>query len=126
MFAKTLFILFIWTTITVSAASAQTLQSQPGAISVRESDSLLNGALIGAGAGVASQLMICRAMEPWSVCLNDVGSMLKFGALGAGVGMGIDALIRKKIYQSASGATQIHAAPLIGTRTQGLRLAVSF
>jgi hypothetical protein len=125
MLAKKLFILFtIWTVTTVSAASAQTFQ--PGPVTVRESDSLLNGALIGASAGVASQLMICRAMEPWSVCLNDVGTMLKFGALGAGIGMGIDALIRKKIYQSESGSTHIHAAPLIGRRAQGLRLAVSF
>ena len=125
MFTKKLFILFtIWTVTVVSAASAQT--SQPGPVTVREPDSLLNGALIGAGAGVASHLLICRTMEPWDVCRNDVGPMLKFAAIGAGVGAGIDALFRRKVYQSASGATQIHAAPLIGTRAKGLRLSVSF
>ena len=35
----------------VSVASAQT--SQPNVVEVRQSDSLLNGALIGAGVGVA-------------------------------------------------------------------------
>ena len=125
MFAKKLFILFaIWTVTTGSVASAQT--SQAGQVTVRESDSLLNGALIGAGAGIASHLLLCRTMEPWDVCRNDVGPMLKFGALGAGIGIGIDALIRKKIYSSASGETQIHASPLIGSRAQGLRLSVSF
>ena len=125
MFAKKLFILLvIWTVTTGAVASAQT--SQAGAVTVRESDSLLNGALIGAGAGIASHLLLCRTMEPWDVCRNDVGPMLKFAALGAGIGIGIDALIRTKIYSSASGATQIHAAPLIGSRAQGLRLSVNF
>jgi hypothetical protein len=125
MFAKKLFSLFtIWTVTIASAASAQT--SQPAPITIRESDSMLNGALIGAGAGVASHLLICRTMEPWDVCRNDVGSMLKFGALGAGIGMGIDALFRRTIYQSASGATEVHAAPLLGRRTKGMRFSVTF
>ena len=52
--------------------------------------------------------------------------MIKIGAIGAGIGMGIDALIRKKIYQSASGATEVHAAPIIGRRAKGLQLSVRF
>ena len=101
---------------TVSIASAQT----------RQSDSLLNGALIGAGAGVATHLFVCRTMEPWEVCRNDFGPMATFGALGAGIGIGIDALIRKTIYQSASGETVVHATPIIGRRAKGMRFSVRF
>lgn len=118
------FLLFILSTGTV--ASAQSAQAGGGTVAVRQSDSLLNGALIGAGAGVASVLFICRQMEPWDVCLNDVGAMVKFGALGAGIGMGVDALIRAKVYQSASGAAVVHAAPIVGLRAKGLRLSVRF
>lgn len=125
MFTKKLFILFMmWTVTFVSSAPAQT--SQPGPVPARQSDSLLNGALIGAGAGVASHLLVCRTMEPWDVCRSDFGPMLKFAALGAGIGAGIDALIRKNVYRSASGATAVHAAPLFGRRTTGLRFSVTF
>ena len=107
-----------------SVASAQTPQTS--AVAVRQSDSLLNGALIGAGAGVASGLVFCRLMEPWQNCRDDFGSMLTVGAIGAGIGIGIDALIRKKVYQSASGAAQVYAAPVFGRRGQGFRLSVRF
>ena len=109
---------------TVSVASAQT--RQPAGVAVRQSDSLLNGALIGAGAAVASGLVFCTMTEPWDNCRDDVGPMIKIGAIGAGIGMGIDALIRKKVYQTASGETEVHAAPIIGRRAKGLRLSVRF
>ena len=95
-------------------------------VAVRENDSLINGALIGAGAAVASGLFLCTRMEPWRNCRDDYGAMVKIGAIGAGIGMGIDALIRKKVHQSASGETEVHATPLIGRRAKGLRLSVTF
>ena len=107
-----------------SVASAQT--PQKSTVTVRQSDSLLNGALIGAGAGVASGLVLCSMMEPWSNCRDDFGSMFKIGAIGAGIGMGIDALIRKKVYQTATGAAEVHTAPIIGRRAQGLQVSVRF
>lgn len=100
--------------LTVSAASAQT--PQMSGTTVRQSDSLLNGALIGAGAAVASGLVFCTLMEPWDNCRDDVGPMLKIGAIGAGIGMGIDALIRKNVY----------AAPIITGRAKGLQLSFRF
>jgi len=119
-----LLIIFIFIVTTGSVASAQTPQAS-GTI-VRQSDSLLNGALIGAGVGVASGLFLCTRTEPWRNCRDDVGPMIKIGAIGAGIGIGIDALIRKKVYQSASGATEVHAAPIIGRRAKGLQLSVAF
>ena len=113
--------------ISLSTGSVAWAQApQPAVKTVRESDSLLNGALIGAGAGVASGLFLCTLTEPWEICRGDFSAMAKVGAIGAGIGMGIDALIRRKIYQSASGAAEVHAAPLIGRRAKGVRLSVSF
>jgi hypothetical protein len=94
---------------------------------VRTSDSLINGALIGAGVAVASGLFVCTRMEPWAVCRDDFGPMLKLGAIGAGIGAGIDALIRRRvtIYENPNG-TALHAAPIIGRDAKGVRLSVSF
>ena len=121
---KRIALALILTMSITSIAAAQTPQT-PGVV-VRQSDSLLNGALIGAGAGVASGLFFCTRMEPWDNCRDDYGAMFTFGAIGAGIGMGIDALIRKSVFQSASGATQVHASPILSRRGKGLRLSLRF
>jgi hypothetical protein len=121
---KQIALLSLFIVSTGVVASAQTPRA--GAVTVRKPDSLLNGALIGAGAGVATVVFVCTRMEPWEICRKDFGPMAQFGAIGAGIGMGVDALIRKKIYQSASGATEVHAAPILGRRAKGLRMSVSF
>ena len=97
-------------------------------IRVRHSDPLLNGALIGAGAAVASGLFLCNLTEPWENCRDDVGPMLGVGAIGAGVGVGIDALFRGKrtIYDAASGSTRLHVAPIVARHARGLQVSVSF
>jgi hypothetical protein len=98
-------------------------------VRVRQSDTLINGALIGAGVAVASGLVLCRLTETWENCRDDAGPMLRIGAIGAGVGIGLDALIRgrKTIYEAAPGpTTQLHAAPLVGRHTRGLRVSLSF
>jgi hypothetical protein len=94
----------------------------------RQSDSVLNGALIGAGVAVASGLLFCTTMEPWENCRDDVGPMLKIGALGAGIGIAVDALIRgrRTDHATASGAAEIHAAPVVGLDARGLKLSVRF
>lgn len=93
----------------------------------RRSDSLLNGALIGAGVAVASGLFLCRATEPWDVCLSgdNAGPLVGFAAIGAGIGIGIDALIRgQKTHETPVG--RLHATPLVGRRGAGLRMSFSF
>ena len=94
----------------------------------RRPDSLLNGALIGAAAGVTSGLLLCRATEPWENCLDDAGPMLGIGALGAAIGMGIDALIRERVpnAQPATAAARVRVAPVAGRRAGGLQIAVVF
>jgi hypothetical protein len=97
-------------------------------VRVRHSDPLINGALIGAGAAVASGLLLCRVTEPWANCRDDVGPMLRIGAIGAGVGIGIDALIRRRltIYEAGQGGTRLHLTPIIAANATGLQVALRF
>jgi hypothetical protein len=114
---------------TSSAVSAQTSEATIGVVQAgeRHADSVVNGALIGAGAGVASGLFLCKLTEPWEVCRHNVGPMLGFAAIGAGIGIGIDALIRKrKTDQPVVGAKELRAAPIVGRRAGGLQISLDF
>ena len=92
----------------------------------RRNDSLLNGALIGAGTAVASGLLLCRTMEPWEVC-NDPGPLVRLGAVGAAIGIGVDALIRKReVVDVSAGSAQVSVAPVARRGAKGLQLAVRF
>jgi hypothetical protein len=97
-------------------------------VRARHNDSVVNGALIGAGAAVATGLFLCRLTEPWENCRDDVGPMVRIGAVGAGIGMAIDALIRgrKTIYEAPDGSARVHAAPTIGRRGGGLQFSLTF
>ena len=92
----------------------------------RESDSLLNGALIGAGVAVATGLFVCTRMEPWENCRDDVGPMLQIGAIGAGVGIAIDALIRRKVTSATPDAARVQVAPIVARERKGVRLSIGF
>ena len=115
-------------TVTVVDSLRRLRFSDVQRIRVRQSDSVMNGALIGAGAVVASGLLMCRAMEPWDVCRSNVGSILQTAAIGAGIGIGVDALIRPRrtIYDARNGSTRLDAAPLLGRNTAGLQLSLRF
>jgi hypothetical protein len=96
-------------------------------VRARHSDSVINGALIGAGAAVASGLFLCTRTEPWENCRDDVGPILRIAAIGAGAGIGIDALIRgrRTIYE-APKSTRLHAVPIAARGAAGLSVSVSF
>jgi hypothetical protein len=97
-------------------------------IRARQPDVVLNGALIGAAAAVASGLFLCNLTEPWENCRDDVGPMFRIGAIGAGVGIGIDALIRgrKTIYEASPAATTFEVAPIVGRHGRGLQVSLHF
>ena len=97
-------------------------------LQVRDSDSLVNGALMGAGTAVLSGLFLCRLTEPWENCRDDVGPMLRMGAIGAGAGIAIDALIRgrRTIYVGAHGSAQWRVAPIVGRGAGGLQVSIGF
>ena len=97
-------------------------------VRVRHADPVLNGALIGAGAAIASGLAFCRLMEPWENCRDDVGPMLRIGAAGAGVGIVIDALIRgrRTVYEAPRGSARLSVAPIVARNAGGLHVSLSF
>ncbi|HSL22861.1 MAG TPA: hypothetical protein VK886_15120 [Vicinamibacterales bacterium] len=97
-------------------------------VRVSRSDSLVNGALIGAGAAVASGLFLCRTTEPWENCVDDAGPMIRFGAIGAGIGIGIDALIRgrRTIYDAGRRSPVLHASPIVARHGGGLQVSLTF
>jgi hypothetical protein len=115
--------------VTTSAnnASRHLTMNEIRRVEVRESDSLLNGALIGAGAAIASGLFLCTRTEPWENCNDDVGPMLRIGAIGAGTGIAIDAFIRgrRTIYQ-ADGGSSVLIVPILGRHVRALQLSVRF
>lgn len=97
-------------------------------VEVRHFDSVLNGALIGAASMIATGLSLCTAMEPWETCVSSPGSFVPAAAIGAGIGIGIDALWsgRKTVFDRARGSMRLHAAPIVGRETKGLQLSISF
>src|SRR5262245_13160269 len=126
---QTVVLLLLISLASSSAVSAQTSEPVPGLLQsgTRHADSVVNGALIGAGAGVASGLFLCRLSEPWEVCRNNVGPLVGFAAIGAGIGIGIDLLIHKrKTGQPVVGAKELRAAPLVGRRVGGLQVSLDF
>ncbi len=97
-------------------------------VRARRADPVIDGALIGAGAAVASGLFLCSLTEPLANCRDDIGPMLRIGALGAGVGTCVDALIRgrKTIYQAGARTVSLRAAPLVGRRAVGFHMSMGF
>jgi hypothetical protein len=114
-------------TFSAEGASRRLATNDIGRIEVRQSDSLLNGALSGAGAAIASGLFLCTRSESWENCRDDVGPMLRIGAIGAGAGIALDALIRGRqtIYEANHGAAVL-VMPIVGDDVQGLQLSLQF
>ena len=96
-------------------------------VRARYADSLLNGAAIGAGTFIGTGLFMCQLMEPWDVC-NDPGPIVQMGALGAGIGIGVDALVRgrRTIFDARPGAAHLRLAPFIGHRGRGVQVVLGF
>lgn len=102
-------------------------------IMVRRDDSLRNGALIGLGVGGGLGLVGCLASaeggdQAWCALASAF-----YGGIGAGIGVGIDALIpgRKLMAYRApgsSGAAQARfsIAPVITPRARGVAVSFSF
>jgi hypothetical protein len=114
-------------TTTARGAIRRLRTSDISRIRVRQSDKVINGALIGAAAAVGSGLFLCRLTEPWEIC-RDSGPLLRIGAIGAGLGMGIDALIRgrRTIYEAAPQTMRLHILPMIARDAMGVQLSIGF
>jgi hypothetical protein len=111
--------------------TARTLaQDRVTTIRMRHADSLANGAKIGfavgAGFGALAGLAVASELE-WKGAV--VGFLLVYGAMGAGIGVGIDGLTSsdRVIYSRPNPQTaRLALAPLLGSGRRGLRLTVGF
>lgn len=97
------------------------------AVSVRKEDSLKNGLLIGAATagGLTSLLFLDNECHNDSACFVAVGTYAGVGAL---VGAGIDALIRRSVvvYRSPERPRVLTVAPIIGDGRRGVHLRFEF
>ncbi len=100
-------------------------------ISARRSDPLGNGALWGLGVGaVMGGLMVATMCNGDPDCAG-VGAIvaLVYGGLGAGVGVGVDAMITRPhvIYERSTGAARVGVGALLSRqRPVGAALSVGF
>ncbi len=99
----------------------------------RPNDGLGNGALIGLGAGVAFGLLASTAgtdnCDGYYYCGSGwvIGSGLVFGGIGAGIGVGVDALIRRdRVIYRRDGRRQTRVAPVIGPGVGGAVVSVTW
>jgi len=103
-------------------------------IQERRRDSLKNGTLIGLGVGAGFGAIACAGFAEGSQdagwCALAIGA---YGGIGAGIGIGIDALIpgKKLVAYRAPGsagdaAARLSLAPVITPRTKGVALSYSF
>ena len=108
-------------------------ESEVTTIQQRRGDSLANGALWGlaAGAAYATAGMIMIGVDCYggahcaAVGATTIGV---YGALAAGIGVGVDALIkgRKVVYRSPTTNTRLTIAPVFTTRSKGVLLSIGF
>ena len=96
-------------------------------VRARKEDSVVNGALIGAGIGGGATALMFLDNE----CSNDPACALAvgiYGGIGALVGVGIDALIHGKVvvYDARPAPHRLTLAPAVEGRRVGVRLTVAF
>ncbi len=97
----------------------------------RRSDSLGNGALWGFGIGAAFAVVAFAAAGDEAVEEEGGWMVLEtgvYGAIGAGIGVGVDALIKKTsiIYARAPGGASARIVPIITGGRRGVALRMAF
>ena len=97
----------------------------------RRGDSLANGAIIGAvagaGFGLVGSIIVCVEEENCAAWV--AGLMTSYAALGAGVGVGVDALIRREqtVFRApARPAARIRVAPIVTKGRRGIGISLRF
>ena len=112
----------------VSGALRQFQQSDVNTIEKRGSDSLKNGALIGMAIGgrFAALGMAASGVSSEDAGLFVVGALI-YSGIGAGIGVGVDALVegRRVIYASSTSArTKLTMAPVLSGPRKGVLVSL--
>ena len=112
-----------------SAAPAAAQAAQPPTATSRQSDSLLNGILIGAGIGAIPGIywLAVDPNECTGLCPEDYAAI----AIGAVLGGLIDRAVtgKRTVYEagaSGSSARRLVIGPLVGRKRSGVQLALRF
>jgi hypothetical protein len=121
-------------TLLAGGARREWAENDVTTIRQRRADSLGNGAIYGLaiGAGFAATLLavVAAVDEHEGVSGSDVAIILgAYGAIGAGAGVGVDALIRRRhvIYQRPStSGVQVEVAPWLTSQRKGVRVTLRF
>jgi hypothetical protein len=88
-------------------------------------DSLLNGAVIGAAAGAGFGVFFAHAVRDSDLTVGQYAyGAVVFGAIGAGIGLGVDALIGRSAKQTATSPRLVFA-PAVG-RVKGVAVRWSW
>ena len=92
-------------------------------------DSLWTGAILGGLAGAAFGVVPLNLMSPPCVGIECGAPIIASAAAGAGIGVGLDALIRRRaVIYSAGGrrAASVSVMPLLSGHARGAAFAVRF
>lgn len=98
-------------------------------LELKRHENLKGGTLVGLAAGIGIGVV---SFAPWCRGPGCVWVVGMFGAMGAGIGCGVDALIpenrRDIVYSatSANSAGRISIAPVIGRKSTGVALSFRF
>jgi len=107
-------------------------ESQIRQIRQRLPDPLWRGALVGAGIGAGLGGLVATSAHAYQDCsgMGCVSPVFITAAIGAGVGMAFDALIKgpKVIYQTPSSglASRLTVLPIISRKATGAAVRVTF
>jgi hypothetical protein len=116
----------------IDGARREFTPTEVSAIRQRKPDTLATGAKIGFGIGAGLGLLVGSALasEYDEIDGGEVVLIsLMYGALGAGIGVGIDAMVTREqvIFARPAGSTPtVRLAPLVTPRRRGLAIAVAF
>jgi hypothetical protein len=120
-------------TLITEAGPRQLGQGDVVTIRQRRSDSLQNGAIIGAAAGAGYGLAMLALLASTAdgggpIPIGVVTGMVVFTGIGAAAGAGIDALITRRmvIYEKPGGSGQISMSPLFVGGHRGVAVSVKF
>ena len=109
-----------------SAIAGLEPHADAGGARVRKSDSLANGALIGAlvGAGSAAPIFFDNECRDDPACYR---ALAAYAGIGALAGLGIDALVRDSVVVATPAAPRprpLTVAPIVGRTRKGVRLTL--
>lgn len=92
-----------------------------GPANAQSSDGLLNGTIAGAAVGAGLGIAFSHAVRDSDLGFNQYAyGALVFGAIGAGIGLGVDALLNRRSPAPGVFARKVTIAPAVGRKVAGV------